>query len=856
MQTFDDVTVLDLSHHIVGPYATKLLADYGADVIKIEPPGGDIARRLPPFQGGEEHPEKSGLFFYLNTNKRSVVLDLRTQEARQHLARLAERADLIVENFAPGTLSRLLGEDAWGFFQRIMPSASLVSVTNFGQDGPYRDYKASELVMYGYGGEMYSMGLTDREPVKMAGTAALFESASAVATAAAGALFASRRFGLGQHIDISIAETHLGGVDRRHAAAIAYQFSGRRTVRAAGAGAGMPSGIYQCLDGYVDFTNAGLYPDRVIDMIGQEWPRDPRYLDPMARMNPELVDEWNAQFIVWCLERTKRQIWAEARRARIMCGPLFSMEDLFTDEHFRGRGFWHTVDHPLMGRFEIPGRPFIMQKGGWELRRPAPLLGQHTAEVLKEQGARTVRTTATGTPATHHEMVTPSRASRPTPPSNMPLSGYRVLDLCVVWAGPFATMLLGDLGAEVIKPENPFVFQPMTRGAVARPPAAMLAMANAWGGGYPRNEPGVHPWNHSPTFVSLYRNKKSFTVDLRRKEGLEILARLVAKSDIVYENNATGTMEKLGITYDWLRSVKPDIIFMRVPAYGSSGPYYNARALGVHLEGVMGHSLLRGYDDADPSANTAIFSGDYLAGTQGAFAAMAALWQRERTGEGQLVEIAQAENAAAMFTQALMDYSLNRRTQTTIGNRDVFGQAPCGVYPCLSPGTAQTSDDRWVTIHVQSDAEWQSLRNVMGDPPWAADPAYATNAGRSASYQAIDAGIAAWTKTLDDYEVTRRCQAAGVAAMPVLEASRIFSDPQVLSRHWLLHQHQVEAGAYEYPGPLWRFSRTPVVSYQPPVMFGEHNDYVYREVLQCSEEEIRLLSEAGHIATEYDPSVR
>src|SRR5581483_7583811 len=129
--------------------------------------------------------------------------------------------------------------------------------------------------------------------------------------------------------------------------------------------------------------------------------------------------------------------------------------------------------------------------------------------------------------------------------------------------------------------------------------------------------------------------------------------------DVVYENNATDTLETLGITYDWLTSVKPEIIFVRAPAYGSSGPYANARALGVHLEGVMGHTALRGYEDADPTMNTSIYSGDYLAGTQGAFAVMAALWHRARTGEGQLIELAQAENAAAMFTQAIMDYSLN-----------------------------------------------------------------------------------------------------------------------------------------------------------------------------------------------------
>jgi crotonobetainyl-CoA:carnitine CoA-transferase CaiB-like acyl-CoA transferase len=209
--------------------------------------------------------------------------------------------------------------------------------------------------------------------------------------------------------------------------------------------------------------------------------------------------------------------------------------------------------------------------------------------------------------------------------SPKPLEGIRVVDLCVVWAGPFATMLLGDLGAEIIKPENPFVFQPMTRGAVAHPPQFLMEVGPGWSTGYPNRVPGERPWNYCPTFVSLYRNKKSFTVDLRRPEGMEVLRRLVAKSDVVYENNATGTMEKLGITYEWLREANPSVILVRVPAYGSTGPYYDARALGVHLEAVMGHTLLRGYEDMDASANTAIYSGDDLAGAQGAFAVMTAL---------------------------------------------------------------------------------------------------------------------------------------------------------------------------------------------------------------------------------------
>ncbi len=842
MQALDDTVIVDLTRHIAGPYATRLLADLGADVIKVEPPEGDPSRLLPPFANDEPHPEKSGLFFLLNCNKRSVVLDLESEDGRRSLLQLVERADLVIESFAPGTLDALgLG---WERLRQVRSDLSLVSISNFGQDGPYRDYRLTELTLFGFAGEMYSMGTGDREPVKMAGTAAQFESGSAIATAALAALTAARRHGTGQHVDISLAETHLGGCDRRHATAIAYQFSGRRTQRTADAQRGMPGGIYRCKDGFVDFTVAGVRADRVIDLLdGAEWLADPRFGDPDEAVKPEVIEAWNSHFRQWCMARTKREIWAEARRAKVLCGPLFTMDDLFADEHFRDRGFWASIDHPELGRVQLPGRPFMLTNGGWQLRRPAPLLGQHTDEVLSATTAASDR-------------PPPRRPLRgPDGKAPKPLEGIRVIDLCVVWAGPFATMQLADLGAEVIKPENPFVFQPMTRGASARPAKDLLQYANAWGGGYPNNDPGERPWNYSPTFVSLYRNKKSFTVDLRRPEGLDILARLVARSDVVYENNATGTLSKLGITYEWLRAANPSIIFVQVPAYGSTGPYAEARALGVHLEGVMGHTMLRGYEGADPSTTTAIYSGDYLAGTQGALAVMAALRHRERTGQGQRIEIAQAENAAAMFTQAIMDYSLNGRVQTSIGNRDINGRCPCGVYPARSPGTSATMDDRWLALHIETDAQWRAFGEAIGSPEWARDERFATNAGRARHAAEIDAHIAAYTVEHDDYELMSRLQAAGVSATPVLEASRIFDDPQLRARNFFRKQTVAGAGTHEYVGPLWRFGETPVEFHQPPVCFGEHNDYVYRQVLEVDDAELAALRAGGHIAEDYDPSV-
>jgi len=379
----DDVTVLDLTHYIAGPYATKLLADYGADVIKIERPGGDPARRLGPFAGNEQHPEKSGTFFYFNTNKRSLVLDLEQARAREVFSQLLDRADVVVESFRPGALDALgIG---WEFIHARRPSVPLVSISNFGQSGPYRDYRGSELVLYGFAGEMYTMGVGDREPVKMYGTAALVESGAAAATAIFAAFLVAREQGVGQHVDFSIADSHFGGNDRRHATAIGYEFSGRKSVRTAGPTIALASGVYPCADGYVEFTAASVRMDRLSEMLGNpEWLADPKWREPATAFNPQSVEEFSAYLYGWLASRTKREVWAEARRARVLCGPLFTIADLFQDPHFRGRGFWEDVAHSEMGAFEMPGRPFIMNDSPWELRRPAPLLGQHTVEVLRE----------------------------------------------------------------------------------------------------------------------------------------------------------------------------------------------------------------------------------------------------------------------------------------------------------------------------------------------------------------------------------------------------------------------------------------------------------------------------------------
>ena len=427
-----------------------------------------------------------------------------------------------------------------------------------------------------------------------------------------------------------------------------------------------------------------------------------------------------------------------------------------------------------------------------------------------------------------------------------PLAGVRVIDLNVVWAGPYATMLLGDLGAEVVKVENIHVWQTLARGGVAHPPK--LPPNPDMPGMYPNDDPGERSWNRSANCVNVLRNKRSVTMDLRVPEGRAAFEALVRRSDVVYENNVTETMDKLGITYDYLRSLKPDIIYVRAPAYANSGPYANYRGFGVHLEGVSGHSLLRSYRDLGPETNTTIYAGDFFAGTHGAFATTAALRHRRRTGEGQLVEIGQVETATGMLAQFVMDYSLNHRLHKSIGNRDLHGAAPCGVYPCLGP-------DRWLALTVQDDAGWVHLCGVLGRPELADDPCFATADARRAHEDDLDALLPTLTREHDVWELTSALQAGGVAAGPVLSAGDAFHDPHLRERGMLPRAYQEDLGEQDYIGSYIHTNEGPLPITRAAVRFAEDNEYVYKEILGYSDEEYAALWAAGHIGDKFDDSL-
>ena len=378
-----DLRVLDFTHYIAGPYATKLLADYGADVLKVErPESGDGARRIGPFPDDIPHPEKSGTFLHLNTNKRSITLNLKFPEAQEIVKRLVADVDIVVESFRPGQMASFKLD--YESLRSINPQIVMTSISNFGQTGPYRDFRASDLIIYGMGGEMYSTGLEDREPLKLGEDVVLYQAGAIAATATMGAVFADGS----QHVDVSLMETQIGSIDRRMSMLLAYQYNGEISMRSATATAGgYPNGVFICLDGYVQIAGGRNYFERVVAMMGApDVLLEERWYDHEAQYDAELEDEFNAYFIPWCLERTKLEIWHVAQEAGVLSAPINAASDLVSDDAFQERGAFAEIDHPLSGNLLYPGRPFIMNESPWSIRSPAPLLGQHTDEVLRALG--------------------------------------------------------------------------------------------------------------------------------------------------------------------------------------------------------------------------------------------------------------------------------------------------------------------------------------------------------------------------------------------------------------------------------------------------------------------------------------
>ena len=810
----EGLRVLELAESISGPYCGKLMAGLGAEVIKVEPPQGDAARRVGPFPKDTPDNEASGSFLYLNTGKKSVTLDLQLQCDREQFLHLAENMDVVVENHRPGWLDSLaLG---YGDLARANPRLVMVSITPFGQFGPYRDFHSTNMVIHALSGELYGSGNPDREPLSKGGKLAEHHGALHGYLGALSALYARNTTGRGQHVDVSVHEcttSIMGEFVKR------WVYSGVVAKRRNARGGAWPAGVWQAQNGYA-ISNGRQSVDAwaVFIKMMADVPQfaDPKYVT--AEGKEQFAQELDALFQSWLSEHTKQELYHLAQQNGLPYGYVATAPDLLNSPQLQARQFFVDIDHPIAGKLPYPGAPYEMHKTAFAFDR-APLLGEHNEEILSRgiQGSPSSEPKSSGLDS-----------------NLMPLQGVRVLDFSHIWAGPYCARLLGDLGAEVIKVES------ISRNDIERGPAKVAPGA---GRTYPNGDPGERPYNRAGRFNAYGRNKLGLTLDLRTDEGRALIRELIAVSDVVVENFSVGVMKRLGLDYEDCQALRPDIVYISLPGFGRDGPEAGDAAMGITQEAMSGLSSITGYPGGPPMG-TGVIYGDPTGGVFGATAVLTALHHRQRSGEGQLIDLSQREAFISILPDSIFEYTMNGRVMESVGNRHAQF-APHGCYRCKG-------DDFWVVINVVTEDQFEALCKVVGENPPTLNgedvgkllraPCFKDLASRKLNEDDLDHLIQSWTGKLESYEVMHLLQKAGIPAGAVLTNQQLLEDPHLQARGFFEVVTHPDAGTHPNIGMPWKLSDTPVHIRLPAPCLGQHNDYILGDILGVDQVQLERLA--------------
>jgi crotonobetainyl-CoA:carnitine CoA-transferase CaiB-like acyl-CoA transferase len=781
--------VIDLSTWIAGAYCTKLLADGGAEVIKVEAPDGDPLRRWSA-SGAPVSPDLDGaLFNFLGASKQSVVVDPESPEQMDSLQSLLASADAVV--WSPGSAVAEHPTLAPQAIRRAHPHLIVTSITPFGIDGPWSDRAATEFTLQAWSGGIVGLarGRPDRAPVYVGGQIGEWLTGlfAAIGTLAAD----RRRTAAGELVDVSMLESlamcltyypvtfndQLGRPMRR-----------RRFVSSPGVGAakdglvGLGCGTGQQ---WLDFCVMVEHP---------EWQEDPKLFLDRTALAPT-IDEWIAA-------RTSDEVLELASAFRIPNAPIADGANITTFEHFRQRETFGA--NPRDGATN-PRPPFRLSAGRLRAPEPAPRLGEHSI------GAAPPRGTGDGTRTADQ-------------PPELPFEGLRVLDMTAYWAGPMAGHVLALLGAEVIHLESP-----------GRPDGARLV------GGVPQTEEQY--WEKGPIFAALNTNKKSLTIDLGTPRGIELVRRVIGTCDVILENYTPRVLDQLGLDYDTLRAEKDDLIMLRMPGFGLEGPWRDLSAFAFVIEDASGLTWLTGHPDLLPWEPYCV--GDPNAGLHALFGLMLALRHRERTGEGGLVEAAMVDAAINVAAEQVTEFSAYRALLSRGGNRGPLA-APQNVYQVAGPDE-WGRDDCWVAIAVANDEQWAALRRALGDPEWAAEPAFATAAGRVHGHDRIDAYLQAWCRDRHADEVVELLWDAGVPVAKVVQPHRQPDLAQFESRGFFEEVIHPVSGSSRYSTLPMKFSRGPARLHERHApLLGEHTEELLTE-LGLSRSELDALEADGII---------
>ena len=737
---------MDLTTDIAGPYCSKLFADAGADVVKVEPAGGDPLRSW----------GSGALFEFLNTSKRSVHGDARS---------LIAVADVLIAGSPMDVDAR------WA----TNPALVIVTITPFGCDGPWADRPSTEFTLQAACGSTGQRGLPEQPPLAAGGRIGEWVTGTYAALGGMAALREASRCGRGEHVDVAMLDCM--AVTMVTYPSVFASFAGWPAQQGTGRTIEVPS-VEPTRDGYVVVTtnSAQQFQDFLV-MIGRADLLDDPDL-PTASKRFARRHEFLAAVREHTSHRTTGEVLEEASLFRIPAGPVLDGATIPGFEQFVARGVFETSPS---GRFEQPRVPYRISGTSPRPFEPAPSNGEHSETVGWEPR--------------------PSTAAGGGEPWRLPLHGIRVIDCTAWWAGPAATNVLSCLGADVIKVESMTRPDPM-RFASVRPPTD-----DQW-------------WEWGPLFHGVNVGKRAVTLDLTRPEGVEVLERLASTADVLVENYTPRVMEQFGLGWDRLHQVNPELLMVRMPAFGLDGPWRDRTGFAQTMECLTGMAWLTGFPDGPPVLVRGAC--DPLAGMHSVIATIVALIERDQSGGGRLVETVMVEAGLNAAAEQVVEYGASGMVLGRHGNRGPVA-APQGLYPCAG-------EDRWLAVAVATDDQWLALRSALGDPAWAADRQLDDDEGRRRHHDRIDTELVSWTRGRDADEVAAQLVAAGIPANVVLPPRDIADNPQLRHRNLFeVETHEV-SGRHEIPMLPFRYSRVDRWLRSPAPTLGQHNTEILTEI--------------------------
>jgi crotonobetainyl-CoA:carnitine CoA-transferase CaiB-like acyl-CoA transferase len=779
MQGLADLRVIDFSSDYCGAYCTKLLADGGADVIKVEHRDGDALRRWSA-TGADLGGADSAIFRFLHTSKRSIVGE---PDDPAVLALVAD-ADLVVED---GRVS--IDVASW---RSRWPHLVVLSISPYGRTGPLAGRPATEFTIQAESGSLLYRGRPDQPPIQGGGRISDWTAGCFAAPAALGAVWQARRTGVGDHVDLAIAE--VCAIAMSTFSDLSHHMQGRPPLTTVCRNLETPS-IEPARDGWIGFnTNAAHMFQGLLLMIERADLIDDADLASFGGRTKRRI-EWEAILHEWTTQHDCAEIMTLAAELRVPCTQVYDGRTIFSNEHLRERRVF--VDNP--DGFRQPRVPYLLNDATVRPFTAAPKLGEHTGTIEAR----------------------PRRAAAPTASSagRLPFDGMRVLDITSWWAGPASTHYFALLGAEVWHVES------VTHIDGMRTTGYMFGRPDWWECGH--------------MFAAANTNKLGITIDIDQPAGKQLIDDLIGECDVVAENFVPRVIDKWGLDWDHIHAVNRRAIYLRMPAFGLAGPWRERPGFAQTMEQLTGMAWITGHVDDQPR----IMRGpcDPIAGMHGAMALLVALWEREKTGEGVFVESTMVEAALNCAAEQIIEYTAYGNVMQRAGNRSPHA-APQGVYAC--PGFEQ-----WLAISVVTDEQWNGLRRALGDPSWAADPSLSGIEGRRERHDELDDALAAWAATRDLDDAVDLLLSHGVPAARCWDPRVQSRHPQIVARAF--YEEVVHPSIGPHPAPTLPFHYTGVdrwTTRAAPTLGQDTRDVLMR-VLGKSAAECDALEAAGVIGT-------